>query len=382
VGHLWRWTTDPVGLLEAGAGTGEVFQLRLWRPVVVGYRPDWNRAVLSDLETFRNAGSLSDLTPYLAAGVVHSDVPAHDQRRRALNLHLHAGRVQEWTGRLREVVARQLPRGRFEAVAWAERVVRGMLNAVLFGDAVPERLLARFLAPLQRSIPAPLLPRPRLFRRMEAAIGAVVADPVPGTLAAALVGVDGSAGAGEASDAALGTADAVEELRVMLAAGYDTTTYTLAWALWYLAAAPRWRAPDLLPAVIDEVTRLYPAGWIGSRVVSRDVQVCGVELPTGTLVVYSPYLTHRDPRLWPEPLCFRPERFAAGRPAWGFIPFAAGRRSCLGACLARAVLRVALEPFCAGELVRVGGDATLKAGVTLRPRGPLWISWTPPQGLT
>ena len=59
LGHLWQWTVSPLRLLEAGARTGPVFRLRLWRPAVVGYRPEWNRAILSDLTTFRSRGSLS-----------------------------------------------------------------------------------------------------------------------------------------------------------------------------------------------------------------------------------------------------------------------------------------------------------------------------------
>ncbi len=63
LGHLWPWTTSPLRLLEDGARTGPVFRLRLWRPALVGYRPEWNRAILSDLATFRSRGSLSGLSP-------------------------------------------------------------------------------------------------------------------------------------------------------------------------------------------------------------------------------------------------------------------------------------------------------------------------------
>jgi cytochrome P450 len=94
-------------------------------------------------------------------------------------------------------------------------------------------------------------------------------------------------------------------------------------------------------------------------------------------VLYSPYLTHRDPDLWPEPARFRPERFADGRPAWGFIPFSAGRRTCLGANLARRMLTAALEPFLDAPLARLTGDATIMSSITLRPRGPLWIARAP-----
>ena len=360
LGHLWRWASDPVPLLVEGARTGPVFRLRLWRTAVVGYRPEWNRAVLGDLDTFRSRGSLSGLTPYLAGGVVHTDVPAHDPRRRELNPHFHPRTLARLGDRLGELARAHLPAGEFEAVAWSGTVVRRMLNAALFGGGVPDQPLARFLAPLHRRNPAPLLPAPGVFRDLGAAIAAVLADPPEGSVAHALTG----------------TAGVAEELRVALAAGYDTTAHTLAWALWHLAAAPRWCGVDALPLVLDEVLRLYPAGWLGSRVTSRGTSAAGVDLPAGTLVLFSPLLTHRDPRLWPDPARFRPERFHDPHPAWAYLPFGAGRRTCLGAHLARQMLRCALEPFRPGSLRQVSGDTRMVAGITLRPRGPLRLHHT------
>jgi cytochrome P450 len=362
VGHLWRWTSDPLALLEEGAGQGPVFALRLWRRAVVGYRPDWNRAVLSDLDTFRSRGSLSGLTPYLNGGVVHTDVPRHADRRRDLNPHFSSRALAGTTDGLCELVDSALPSGPFDALAWAGRTVRRLLNLALFAGRLPDPLLAEFLAPLHRPPPHPLLPRPRLFHQVRASIAAALVDPPPDSLPAALAGLDGDA----------------EELRIALAAGYDTTAHTLAWGLWHLAGAPEWRHTDGVDAVLDEVLRLYPAGWLGSRVAHRDTVADGVALSAGTLVLYSPYLTHRDPDLWSEPDRFRPDRFATGgRPAWGYIPFAAGRRTCLGAHLARLMLRTALTAFCSGELTRIDGDPTPRTGLTLRPAGPLWLDRRP-----
>ena len=52
LGHLWPWTASPLRLLEDGARTGPVFRLRLWRPAIVGYRPDFVRLIeqCGDLE--------------------------------------------------------------------------------------------------------------------------------------------------------------------------------------------------------------------------------------------------------------------------------------------------------------------------------------------
>lgn len=360
LGHLWRWTQDPVGLLADGARTGPVFRLRLWRPVLVGYRPDWNRAVLTDLDTFRSRGSLSNLTPYLSGGVVHLDTPRHDPRRRELNPHFHSRSLASLGGRLAAAVAADLPDGSVEVLGWAGRAVRRMLNAAFFAGQVPDRLLAAFLAPLHRRPPSPLLPRPLLFHRLDTAIARVLADPLEGTLASAVAGLP----------------DAVEEIRVALAAGYDTTAHTLAWALWHLAGAPQWRDPTRLDAALDEILRLYPAGWLGSRITSRDTQAGGVDIRAGTMVLYSPYLTHRDPHLWPNPTAFRPDRFTDGRPAWGYLPFSAGRRTCLGTHLARLMLRTAVTSFGA-DYTQLRGDPSIRSSITLRPAGPLWIDRRP-----
>jgi cytochrome P450 len=366
LGHLPPWTASPLRLFEAGARTGPVFRLRLWRPAIVGYWPEWNRAILSDLATFRSRGSLSGLSPYLAAGIVYTDAPQHRPRRRELSPHFSAGALAVTEDRLAAVAQARRPHGDFEALAWSAAIVQDMLNVALFGGTLPEDLLSRFVRPLHRRLPVPMLPRPLVFRRLEAAIAAALADPVPDSIAARLAAGDARPG---------GPADhsAVEDLRVALAAGYDTTSHTLAWAVWHLARHPQWRDPQALPLFLDEILRRYPAGWLGSRIAARDSVAAGVPVPAGTLVLYSPYLTHTDPALWEEPQLIRPERFTAGHPAWSYLPFAAGPRTCLGAHLARLILRTALAPPARVDLAQVSGDPAVTVGLTLRPRGPLHL---------
>jgi len=110
---------------------------------------------------------------------------------------------------------------------------------------------------------------------------------------------------------------------------------------------------------------------MGSRRCAADTEFGHISIPRGTLVLYSPYLTHRDPALWPEPLRFRPERFAGPVPAWGHIPFAAGERTCLGRSLARLVLDRVLAAMAGGDLRFIAGDLRPRAGITLAPSGAL-----------
>jgi cytochrome P450 len=100
--------------------------------------------------------------------------------------------------------------------------------------------------------------------------------------------------------------------------------------------------------------------------------VAGVPIQRGTLVCYSPYLTHRDPELWPDPLAFRPERFTGRAAPWTFLPFAAGSRTCLGMHLARLMLSTALTPLCEAGLTALRGNPGIRTSITLRPIGPLW----------
>jgi cytochrome P450 len=356
LGHLPRWTADPLRLLEEGAGLGPAFGIRLWRDVIVGYTPEWNRAVLGDLDTFHSKGSLSQLSPYLSAGVVSQDNPGHHDRRAELNPTFHRRAVTTaFATDFGQLIGDALPTGEFDAGAWSSKVVLAMLARAFFGSSFPPGVLESYVAPLDSPMPGPLLRRPFRIRKMNAALASVFAAPEKGTLAELFASLDAG----------------VEEARVVIAAAYDTTAHSLAFALWELAARPELNDPGMTAHIVEETLRLYPSGWIGSRVCTADTVVDGVAVPAGRMVLYSPYLTHRSPELWPDPTAFRPERFDGSRPAWGYIPFAAGERTCLGAGLATLMLRTAVSAFAGAHLRRVSGNGAVRGGLTLAPAGPL-----------
>ena len=353
VGHLGRWGRDPLGLIEEGARLGPVFGLRLWRPTVVGYSPAWNRFVLGDLQTFRSRRSMSALSPYLGTGVVQLDAPAHRGRRRELNPAFARASVQALTGQIMDVITWCLPSGPFDAVTWSAALMREIIGTAFLGEDYSCELLGQFLGPLDRRLPAPLLPRPVLFHRMNQVIRRRLSRAPAGTLAAAFRDLP----------------DGVDEVRVAISAGYDTTAHTLAWLLAHVAQRPELRAPQFRAPVINEILRLYPSGWIGSRQCAADTTFGDISIPRGMLVLYSPYLTHRDPQLWADPLAFRPERFTNRIPAWGHIPFAAGERTCLGRFFARLVLSSVLDAMASADLSFISGDLRPCAGITLAPSG-------------
>ncbi len=369
VGHLGQWGVNPLGVLEAGARAAtahgvSTFELRLWRRAIVGYSPEWNRGVLGDLDTFRSRGGLSGLSPYLNAGIVQTDAPEHRPQRNDLNPGFTKGALSDLKAGMANTIDKHLPVGDFDAVHWASTVVRAVLSATFLGTSETDPVLDRWLGPMEQPLPIPFLPRPLRFRAMDARLRQALADPPPGSMAQTFAGHGG-----------------LSEMRVALAAGYDTTAHTLAWLLAHGAQEPDLLDPARHDSAIKETLRLYPAGWTGSRLAAKDITVDGVDIPKGTLVLYSPYLTHRDPDLWDRPTDFIPQRFAESPvPSWGYIPFAAGERTCLGRHYAHLLMATVLQAVAdRGALTFRGGDLSPRAGVTLRPAGPLNLHLSAPR---
>jgi cytochrome P450 len=363
-GHLGRFGTDPVALLREGAALGPLFELRLpRRPAIVGSTPAWNRFVLRDTATFRSRGSLPTLVPHLAGGVILTDAPAHRTRRAQLDGPFRD--VEGLRQRVRAAVEPRVPTGEFEALGWAIATVKVMLNAAMFSGRFPPALLDDYLRPLEQGMPSALIPRP-LARR-------AVRRELVAQLQERRAHPTGAHGSGDLAAALAPVPGAVEELRVGLAAGFDTTAHTLAWCLWYLGREPEWQHPDRRRAAVDEVLRLHPPGFLSSRKTADTTVFEGITIPRGTHVFASPLLTNRCPELWDEPDRFDPTRFERGVRGWSYLPFSAGPRTCLGAHLARLLLDEALDAVLQQPLRSLRGDPSPHAGVTIAPTGPLHV---------
>jgi len=66
---------------------------------------------------------------------------------------------------------------------------------------------------------------------------------------------------------------------------------------------------DYLDMAVSETLRLFPLGGRLERACKKDVQINGVTIPKGTVVMIPPYSLHRNPEYWPNPEEFRPERY-------------------------------------------------------------------------
>ena len=139
-----------------------------------------------------------------------------------------------------------------------------------------------------------------------------------------------------------------------------------------------------LSQTLDETLRLYPSAPILiSRRAARPIALGAWQFPARTLFMLPLQLMQRDPRWFPEPDTFRPERFGADAPALprsAWMPFGTGPRVCLGQHLAMTEMTVVAAMVLQRYVLSVPpGMAPPRAvlNVTLRPQQALHLAIAP-----
>ncbi len=173
-----------------------------------------------------------------------------------------------------------------------------------------------------------------------------------------------------------------DELLTLLVAGHETTATALAWALERLTRHPekldRLRAEALagedayMTATIQETLRLRPVIVLVIRKLTEAVELGGYEIPAGARVTPSIYLIHRDPKIYPEPDRFLPERFLENPPGtYTWIPFGGGVRRCLGAAFAQFEMEIVLRELVTRRQLapaRARPERNFRRAITETPR--------------
>ncbi|XP_008108756.1 thromboxane-A synthase isoform X1 [Anolis carolinensis] len=156
---------------------------------------------------------------------------------------------------------------------------------------------------------------------------------------------------------------------LFLIAGYETTNSILSFATYVLATNPSCQEkllqetdefffkhdfPDYknihelpyLDMVIAETLRMYPPAFRFTREAAKDCLVLKQHIPAGAVVEVAVGHLHYNPKIWPEPHKFIPERFTTEakqqRNPFSYLPFGAGPRSCIGLKLALMEVKITL----------------------------------------
>jgi cytochrome P450 len=353
----------------------------------------------------------------LGDGLLTSEGELHRRQRRLVQPAFHASRVAAYAEVMRAEAA-SLP----ERAGWVDGAVRDLaadmadltlriVGRALFATdlAADSPAVAGALAELLARFQRVMLPGGPLLNRL----------PLPSTrrVQAAIAELDGVVRRLIAEHRAAGREDGLlavllaardedgrpmpddqvrDEVLTLVLAGHETTANALAWS-WLqldrhptaaarlhaeLAVAPAVPEVTDLPwtrAVVAETMRLYPPAWVIGRRMLADAQLGGWTVPARSIVMASQWITHRDPRWWPDPLAYRPERWisggtfdeaAPGQPRGAYFPFGMGRRVCVGEHFAwtEAVLVLAALARDWAPALLPGHPVDVLPVITLRPR--------------
>jgi cytochrome P450 len=420
LGSLLEFRRDPLGFVTHGAREfGDVVRYTMGgRPVYLLVHPERIREMLVTRQhDFVKGRGLEWAKRYLGEGLLTSEGELHTRQRRLSQPAFHHKRLPGYARVMTEHALRRRERWRdgetLDLHAEMMALTLGIAGKTLFDADVEGEaaeigaslatiiaLFPRFSLPFASLLEKLPLKSNREFARARERLDATVYRIIGerrrdgrdrGDLLSMLM-----AARDEDDGAGMSDRQLRDEAITLFLAGHETTANMLAWTFHCLAqneAAERrlhqeldevlaGRAPGVeeLPAlafverVLAESMRLYPPAWILGRRALREVELGGYRIPQGAYVLASPYATQRDPRFFPDPLRFDPDRFTpeakAARHKFAYFPFGGGARQCIGEGFAWMEGTLLLAVLAQRYRLRPAPDArvTPQPLITLRPR--------------
>jgi cytochrome P450 len=370
---------NPIHLFQQLAGDyGDIAHYKIaWNHIVFLNHPEYIREILVvQNDNFIKERTVQRSKMLLGEGMITAEGAQHRAQRQVAQPAFHRQRIPEYAGTMVQEAARMRERWRdgeqrdiaIDMMHLTLNVVAKTLFATDLGDEVDELAdainrimgLYNFLIMLPAAEwllhvrPPGLAAFVRARRRIDAVVYRMIEahrreHSDAGSLLDLMLAA--SPDHSPASEQYLR-----DQVITIFLAGYETVANALSWT-WYLLSqnpecerrfhdeidaelAGRQPAYDDLPRlryvgmVMAESMRLYPPAWAMGRYARNDFQLGDFFLPAKTTVLMSQFIMHRDPRFFPDPLRFDPERFspeAKTRLAkFTYFPFGAGVRQCVG----------------------------------------------------
>lgn len=381
LGHLMAFRRDPLGfLLGAAQAHGDIVQFK-FGPETIFFinHPDTIRDVLvTNNRNFTKSRGLEMAKRFLGEGLLTSEGEFHRRQRRLAQPAFNHKRIPAYANVMAEYGARHRARWQDgETLDIAQEMMsltlaivgKTLFDADVEGEAKAiGRALSQIMHMFDRiTTPFPwlleMLPLPSNFRfararaRLDETIYRIInerratGEDRGDLLSMLLLATDTEGDGTGMSDRQLR-----DEAMTIFLAGHETTANALTWT-WYLlsqhaevearlheeidavlagrlptaADFPQLRYTEM---VLAEAMRLYPPAWALGRRAIADYPIGQYTIPARSIVLMSPYVMHRNPRYYPEPFRFDPERWTAqareARPKFAYFPFGGGPRVCIG----------------------------------------------------
>lgn len=370
----------PEFLLHVARKHGDISHLKLAnQSMYVITNPEWIKDIfITHQANFRKSRMLERARVLLGDGLLTSEGAFHTRQRRLVQPAFHRERLagygaamaacaahtrEEWRPGATYDISREMNRLTLAIVAKTLFSADVSSEADEIGAALTEvlGLFEMVLMPFSQWIEKLPLPSVRRFERardrLDQTIYRIIAEhrasgrDTGDLLSMLLLAQDEEGAGGSMTDKQVR-----DEAMTLFLAGHETTANALTWT-WYLlsqnpSAEAKFHAeidrvlqgrmptvedlPDLkyVEMVFTESMRLYPPAWgIGRRPV-EEYRIGEYTIPPGSVIMMSPFVVHRDPRWYPEPEKFDPDRWlpenAASRPKFSYFPFGGGARVCIG----------------------------------------------------
>lgn len=372
---------DPLDFFQKVAREyGDIAYFRLGpENVFLLNHPDLIKDVLvTHSHNFRKGRGLERAKALLGEGLLTSEGEFHKRQRRLAQPAFHRQRIGSYAAVMTEYAARLRDRWQDGTTTDISREMMRLTLAIvgktLFGadvesEAEEIRRALTHAMEMFSSITLPFsdllvklpLPGYRRFQKAKARLDSTIYRIIEehrasrrdrgDLLSMLLLAQDTEGDGGGMSDQQLR-----DEAMTIFLAGHETTANALAWTWYLLSLHPevesrlhqevdsvlegRRATLEDLPKlcytemVLAESLRLYPPAWIVGRRALAEYAVAGYTVPARSLVLMSQWVMHRDPRYFPDPLRFDPERWTpeaqASRPKFCYFPFGGGSRVCIG----------------------------------------------------
>ncbi|MCA9704222.1 MAG: cytochrome P450 [Myxococcales bacterium] len=430
---LQAFRKDPLGTLMAAQQRGPVVRLRMApMPVYLISEPEHVEQIMQT----RHHGYSHDtpahevLRLFLGTGLTTSDGEFWRRQRRLAQPAFRRDRIAGFATTMSSLAAESCREWRRVAQAGATvdmaphmydvmmRISAKTLLSVELHDSSGEfeegvsEISGFITRRVSQVIRAPLwlpLPRHLDFRRRSRRLDEIVLGIIEQRRRADAEHEDLLAMLMSAKDAETGEAMTDRQLRdevlTMLVAGHETTANAMIWTLYLIARHPEVldelvgeydRVLDRRPPTLDDVSRLtyarrvimeslrlYPPSWSIARTCKHGDTLGEHHLRPKSMVLISPWVTHRCPHIWPEPTVFDPDRFtedrSKGRPRYAHFPFGGGPRQCIGkefALLAMQIILASMLSHVRPELA-AGHRMEPEPHITLRARHGLRMQLHP-----
>ena len=393
IGHAVPLAGRRTQFLASLANYGDLVRIGMANvPAYVPTAPDlvW-QVLVTDNKSYVRGRMFDKMTDVLGYGLATSSGKVHHEIRRMLQPTFHHQKVASYAPIMTNVaqaVADEWQPGQPFRVDHAmndltARVVNGILFASDLGaaaaDAIQQRLPVVMRGMLTRTlIPGPWqrLPLPANKRYQQAL------EEMHNSIDQAIAAYHES---GHEIDDMLSTMLALrdddgnpmtdnwihDQVITMAVGGIETTSAALSWCLHHIGTKPDveervfaevdsvlgGRAPEFadLPKLeytgrlVLEVLRLHAIAVYMRRTLA-ETKLGDYVLPAGAEIIISPYALHRNPRWYPDPDRFDPDRWetdqAKSLPKGAYIPFSAGGSKCIADNFAILEITMALAAIC------------------------------------